>query len=225
MIIKKLKKGFYISSTLNSKILYIVKWEDVVIFDDDNKIRKIILFDNSSLKYFSSFTNKEQYNKHILLKWKNSKCEFNSFILSIWNKVKVNILWEIVSNNSFIDMKMLSFIWKNWFIDLDGTVKIWNNLLNVKWYLEEKNIFLSSTWKIKWIPKLLVWSNDVKAWHSCSIEKIKNEELFYLRSRWINKNNAIRMMLRNYLSSNFSSLWRINNKFCSIVVKNIFSKI
>lgn len=225
MTSKKLNKGFYISSILNSEIIYINPNEDVVIFDNDNTIKQIILLENSKLRYFSDFNKEEEYNKHILLEWENSKCELNSFIFSKSNKVKVTILWEVISSNSEIDMKILSFIWEKWFIDLDWVVKIWKNLKKVKWFLKENNVFLSSTWKIKWIPKLFVASNDVEASHSCSIEKVKDDDIFYLRSRWIEKEKAVNMILRDYLSSNFHSLWSINNKFCSQVIKSIFNKI
>jgi Fe-S cluster assembly scaffold protein SufB len=37
--------------------------------------------------------------------------------------------------------------------------------------------------KIRGIPTLLVASSDVKANHSCAIEKISDSKIFYLRSR------------------------------------------
>ncbi|MDR1945111.1 MAG: SufD family Fe-S cluster assembly protein [Candidatus Peribacteria bacterium] len=53
-------------------------------------------------------------------------------------------------------------------------------------------------------PKLLVESNDVKASHSCKVERINNNKIFYLKSRGINENEAIKLLLEANIKSLFS---------------------
>ncbi|MGB2111461.1 MAG: SufD family Fe-S cluster assembly protein [Patescibacteria group bacterium] len=52
-------------------------------------------------------------------------------------------------------------------------------------------------------PTLLVRSNDVQAGHGCNIEKISDEKLFYLRSRGVDKQNALTMMVIAYIETIF----------------------
>ncbi len=220
------KNWFYKTSELKTKTLEIEdNLNDIVIFDDDNNLEKIEVWKNSSLNYFSYFHIPESYKKHIVLNWKKSICSLNSIISSKHNSLKLTITWEVASDNSKIDMNILSLVSEWWFIDLDGIIKINQNLEKIEWYLKETNIYLWSKWKIKSIPRLLVSSNDVKASHACKIEKISDKDLFYLRSRWIEKENAIHMMLRNYISSIFYWLWNRNQGFCSNLVENIFENI
>ena len=78
---------------------------------------------------------------------------------------------------------------------------------------------------IVWIPTLLVRSDDVKAKHSCSIEKISDSKLFYLRSRWIKKNNALQMMIEGYIFDLFKCLNMIEWDFYEKLILKIKKKL
>lgn len=54
-------------------------------------------------------------------------------------------------------------------------------------------------------PNLLVDENDVNANHSAFVGKFKDEELFYLQSRGIQYNEALKLLIRGFLFSNLFS--------------------
>ena len=72
---------------------------------------------------------------------------------------------------------------------------------------------------------LFVGTKDVRASHGCKIEKISDEELFYLRSKWINKQNSIQMMLESYISNLFGCLKMFNQEFYEELIQVINNKI
>lgn len=47
----------------------------------------------------------------------------------------------------------------------------------------QSNVFFGDSGKVRGIPELRIASDDVKARHSCSVERFSDEKLFYLRSR------------------------------------------
>ena len=78
---------------------------------------------------------------------------------------------------------------------------------------------------MKWIPTLLVRSDDVEASHSCKIEKISEKNLFYLKSRWIDEKDAHILLLEANVKSIFSCLSMIDNIFYESLINKIVYSI
>gem|GEM_PF-3103125 len=55
-------------------------------------------------------------------------------------------------------------------------------------------------------------SFSVKASHSCNVERINDDYLFYLKSRGIDENNAITLMIKSFFVKNFSCLKMLDKK-------------
>lgn len=219
------KNWFYKFDQENYDEIIISKWVIASIFFNWDKGLKIYLQENSSLEFFSYFSYSQNSEIEFFQKFDNSKLKIRSLIFSRDNSIKTKIYSKISSNNSSSDIKILSLVSDNWNIDLDWIVEIDSWYKKIKWYLVEKNLFLWNTWKIRWIPTLLVRSDDVEAGHSCTIEKISNDELFYLRSRWIDKWNAISLILDSKVNSIFSCLWMYDKIFFDELLEKISKKI
>ena len=108
---------------------------------------------------------------------------------------------------------------------MDWIIKINENVEKVDWNLNEENLFLGNTWKVNWIPTLLVRSDDVKASHACKMERISDDKLFYLRSRWVGRDNALSMMIEAKVKGLFSCISMLDNDFYEKLVDNILKKI
>ena len=78
---------------------------------------------------------------------------------------------------------------------------------------------------VKWIPTLLVRSDDVKASHACKMERISDEKLFYLRSRWLGKDNALNMIIEAKIENLFSCLRMYDKDVYEETLENILNKI
>lgn len=198
----------------------------------------ISLWKNTILEFYSFIENTDDLKINFIQKQEWSKLKVNCLLFSSnivspargrclkgrWG-LKAKIYSKIISSNTKSDIKILSLVWNDWFIDLDWIIEIWENINWVDWNLSEENLFLWNTWKIKWIPTLLVRSDDVKASHSCKMERISDEKLFYLRSRWIWRQNALVMMIEAKIKSLFSCLFMFDNTFYKELVEKILKKV
>jgi len=231
------KNWFYKLSEFNSKNVTIEDNIVVAIFDDiyssPDKGRlggvlkeiNIEIWENSIVEFYSVLEN-TNYKINFLQDKTNSKLTVRYFLLSKDNcEIKSKIFSELKANNTKSDIHITSIIWNDWFVDLDWIIKIDEKIEKADAKLIEENLFLWNTWKVKWVPTLLVRSNDVKASHACRIERISDEKLFYLRSRWIWKENALNMMVESYISNLFKCLAMINDWFYKETFENILKKI
>lgn len=89
---------------------------------------------------------------------------------------------------------------------LDSTIHIQEGTKNIVGRLKERHIFLGSSGKIRGIPALVVHSDDIEASHSLAIDRISDEELFYLRSRGFSRNDAMGLLLDGAVSDIFKEL-------------------
>jgi len=236
------KNWFYNLSDINSNIISIESWVIAVFFDDrfiykDNFLskktildisKKLIfeLWENSKLEIYGLIEDINNYNLEIIFNNNYADLKLRYLLLS-WNNTFVKAKIKSIINSSFIrsNMKILSIVQDLWQIDIDWTIdlKSWN--IKVSWFLQEENIFLWDTWKISWTPNLFVSSNDVELSHSCSIEKISNEKLFYLYSRWISKDQAISIILESKIRDLFACLFMFEKSIYDKLIDDIMAKI
>ncbi len=78
--------------------------------------------------------------------------------------------------------------------------------------MKERHIFLGLGGKIRGIPALVVHSDDIEASHALAIDRISDEELFYLRSRGFNRDDATGLLLDGAVSAIFSGLSELDEK-------------
>lgn len=225
------KNWFYKLSELKTNNIIIEDNIIVSLFDDLNEYIDIEIWESSRLDFFgfheSSDVKQCKTSKVSVKQCKTgSKLKINYLIL--WNKkevLKKEIISDINASNVKSDVKILSIIMNDWYVDLDWVIRINKGVEKVDWNLVEDNLFLGDNWKIKWIPTLLVRSDDVKASHACKMERISDEKLFYLRSRWVGKENALSMMIEAKIKSLFSCISMLDNTFYEELVDNIIKKV
>ena len=220
------KNWFYKISEFNTDKITIEDNLIVAIFDDLNNNVDIEIWENSRVEFYSVLENREDFKVHFVQNKVNSDLKVNYLLLSKDNiKLKAKIYSELSGDSVKSDVKIISIIWNDGFIDLDWIIKIGEWIKKVDANLVEENLFLGNSGKIKWIPTLLVRSDDVKASHSCKMEKISDERLFYLRSRWIGKENALNMMIEAKVKSLFLCLSMLDNDFYEELIESILVKI
>ena len=195
----------YMSKDLE-KELHIADGVSVMIYDEENILEQVTFGAWAELKYFGYFETENDFNKHFLINGEDNKCEIFSLLSSRGEKITAKINGELASSWSFLDMHIVAFVSDNGFINLDGIVHITEGIKKVEWYLEEENIFVGSSGKVRWLPTLLVHSDDVKAGHACNMEKISDDKLFYLRSRGLPREDATVLMLESYIAKIFGEL-------------------
>lgn len=214
----------YTSTDLTEEV-HIADNASVLIYDEANILEKVTFGSNARLKYFWYFEAEKVFDKHFLINGEKAYCEVNCLLSSVWEKITAKVDGEIAADGAYLDMNIVSFVSDTWIIDLDGIVNIIEGIKEVEWYLVEENIFLGSTWKARWLPTLLVHSNDVKASHACNMQRISDEKLFYLRSRGLPKDDATILMLESYIAKVFSGLGEVDSELCRSIKERILERI
>jgi len=221
-----IQNWFYKLKKLDSSKITI--WDNLVVsfFDYLNQEIDIEIWENSRVEFYSVLKNREDSKINFVQNKPNSYLKVSALLLSRANeKVRAKIYSEIAANHTKSDVKIISIIWNNGLVDLDWIIQISEWVEKVDWNLVEENLFLGNTWKVKWIPTLLVRSDDVKASHACKMERISDEKLFYLRSRWIWRENALSMMIEAKIKDLFSCISMLDNKFYWELIDSILRKI
>ena len=220
------KNWFYQLSEFKAKKIIIEDNLIVAFFDDLNENIDLEIWENSRIEFYWVLENKNDFNINFIQDKENSILKVRYLLLSKDNiNVKAKIYSELSANLVKSDVRIISIVWNEWFVDLDWSIQISKEVEKVEANLIEDNLFLWNTWKVKWIPTLLVRSDDVKASHACKMERISDEELFYLRSRWVGKDNALTMMIESKIKTLFSCLSMIDNDFYIDLLENILKKM
>lgn len=82
-----------------------------------------------------------------------------------------------------------------------GLVKINRGAKNTDTYFREDALLLSKEAKAEAIPSLEIDENEVKAGHASTVGPIDPEQLFYLQSRGITREEGKKLIVQGYLSS------------------------
>jgi Fe-S cluster assembly protein SufD len=75
-----------------------------------------------------------------------------------------------------------------------GKVHVYENAKRTNAHQENHNLLLSSTADVTSQPKLEIYADDIKCTHGATVGQLDQDSLFYLRSRGIDKNTALKML-------------------------------
>ena len=196
--------------------------EDIFLSSDENIIyksfwskskNKVFVPQNINFKYLILGSDSEN-DISFDIEWENVRGEIYAIFFgdkSVSSHIKVNIL----SSNSQINVYTISFIHTDNQFDINCLIKLWKDISNSQWHLLEKNIVLSNKLKIKAIPRLDVYSNDVKASHWLSIDRVNEETMFYLNSKWLDELISKEMIIKGHIQqilSQFEDISKSKNK-------------
>ncbi len=199
-------------------------WLKIIALDNWKTSKEIIVWKDVDLKICWFLEKEENYEIVFRQVWEKSNLEVNYLNLAKNSeKIKAKIHSKIESNFSQSDVFVSSICWDNWEVDLDWIIELAPNFRKMAWHLTEENIFLWDKGRVRWIPALLVKSNEVEASHACKIEKISEEDLFYLRSRWIDKQNASFILVESKVKNIFKNME--NEEIYPYLIEKILWKI
>lgn len=183
----------------NQKVIVLLNWkkQNNINFD---------LLENSKLSIF--WINKLDWNYSIKCtqEWNWSQLNINILNFSKENEIKLLANSKISSNNSEVKINILSICEESWNITIDSWIIIERETIWWSWIVNQENIFLWDSGRIIWIPWLDIKTSEAKASHSLKVEKISREDLFYLESRGIDKQNATHIMLASKINNLFSGI-------------------
>ena len=179
---------------INNQTIKQYIWEEIkdkIYFPQNTESKYLIISSDSKL------------DLQFFTKWENVKWDI--FAIFFGDKtLSANIVAHIQNSNAHINVFILSFIQSDKLIDVQGSINLWKNISNAQWHLLEKNVVIAPKWqkiKVKAVPRLDVYSNDVQATHGVSIDRINNEELFYLWSKWLSASDSQDLIIKWYIQN------------------------
>jgi Fe-S cluster assembly protein SufD len=104
-----------------------------------------------------------------------------------------------------------------------GLIKIDPTGQQTNSYLKNENMILERTARADSIPSLEIEANDVRASHGATIGKIDEEYIFYLMSRGIPRNTAVRMVVEGFFYKVFDRMY--NERVREKLFKAVSAKI
>ena len=81
-----------------------------------------------------------------------------------------------------------------------------------------KGILLTDTCAFFSKPELRIFADDVKCSHGSTIGPVDESALYYLRSRGINKNEAMKMIISSFIKEDIQNL---NDKNINFINENL----
>lgn len=181
---------------------------EVIVYDQTHTgglSRKVTISNNTKLRWYGVISGQNKYFLQFVTQSGESIVRV-LLLATADEKIDSTVHSTLVASNTISNIHILSLVWESGIIELNGTVQIDANISKVKWHILEENIFLGSKGNIRWIPSLLVHSDDVEAGHAARIERVSDEKLYYLRARWIPKDDAIVMMIESSVAGLFEGL-------------------
>jgi Fe-S cluster assembly protein SufD len=103
----------------------------------------------------------------------------------------------------------------------NGKIYVQPQAQKINAYQSNKNILLSDHASVNTKPQLEIFADDVKCSHGCTVGRLDEESLFYLRSRGISEATA-RAMLVNAFATDI--LEQIKNKAIRDHVEHLVSE-
>jgi Fe-S cluster assembly protein SufD len=104
-----------------------------------------------------------------------------------------------------------------------GLIKIEPTGQQTNSYLKNENLLLDRSARADSIPSLEIDANDVRASHGATVSKIEEEYVFYLMSRGIPRETAVRMVVEGFFYKVFDRMYnkRVRQKLSDAVSAKI----
>lgn len=207
--------------------IYIPVNESWVILDEgDNDVEQtIILSEWATLRFYSARTSGKLHIQIIHVGPKSTSYIYCGFHTFENGKIEATIKSSFEASHSKSEIHILSLAETGGEVLLDSAIDIQAGTSDIIGRLKERHIFLGSGGKIRGIPALVVHSDDIEASHALAIDRISDEELFYLRSRGFSRDNATNLILDGAVSGIFEWLHEVDetlyNRYRSIVLQGV----
>lgn len=124
--------------------------------------------------------------------------DFNAAILS-FSSLKWDILAHHLAKHTEANVNNQAIVVKEGHLDLDIIGKIDNGFSGSKTHQMSRIMNLGSNLNTTVHPQLLIEENDVEASHAASVGQADEEHIYYLQSRGLTEEEALKLIIKGYL--------------------------
>ncbi|MDD2891679.1 MAG: SufD family Fe-S cluster assembly protein [Candidatus Gracilibacteria bacterium] len=204
--------------------IHIPSNESWIILDSENNNTEqvIILAEGAKLDFYSARTSGKLHLR-IIHQGAGSNSQIQcGFHTQENEKIEAIIKSSFEVNDASSEIYILSLAETDGEVLLDSSIEIQEGVKRIVGRLKERHIFLGSGGKIRGIPALIVHSDDIEASHALAIDRISDEELFYLRSRGFNRDEGTGLLLDGAISEIFTGLKKVDEEMYNKCKEKIF---
>jgi len=172
----------------------------------DNLARVIRIHPGASVMY-RSFTTESVTSKIRFEVLDSAKLVVRAGFFGNTNAPIASVIETVVMGSKVeADIEILGLAFERASLDIDGILTIEAGCKEVVGSIRETNVFIGDTGMIRGVPTLKVRSDDVKASHSCTIERLSDEHRFYLEGRGLSEQDAKMTLLDGKISHLYTGL-------------------
>lgn len=185
-----------------------------------------VIYDNAKLQYtIIDIGGKESIsNYYSNLIGESSKNDLKTIYLGGKNQIKdINYIVELRGKKSSVDIDIQGALKENAKKNFKGTIDFKKGCKKAKGNENEFCMLLSDKAKSIALPMLLCTEDDVEGNHGTASGKVDNKQLFYIMSRGLSYNEAVKLIVR----ANFNKILEEikNEQLMSEIVNEIDNKL
>jgi Fe-S cluster assembly scaffold protein SufB len=121
-------------------------------------------------------------------------------IIGKFESEKIVKIWRINKSDIKKRLVMKAVVEEGGNLEMKGKIVIGKKVKDVDVFLEQRVLLVGEGARAVVVPDLEIESNQVKAGHAASVGKIDEEQLFYLTSRGLNKEEAVELLVEAFLA-------------------------
>ncbi|HOG15504.1 MAG TPA: SufD family Fe-S cluster assembly protein [Candidatus Absconditabacterales bacterium] len=205
--------------------------EDTVLSGSKNLIQKsfsentkntIRLVANTDFHYLLLAENSES---KIIFETKGENIKGNIYAIYFGSKpIKSDIQVNISSSNVDINVFMLSLLVSDQEFNTNGNIYLLKDIHNSQGHLLQKNLILGEKIKVSSIPRLDVYSNDIKASHGFSIDRLNQDKMFYLNSKGLSESTSKELIVHGNIKDILNKFTNLSEEQKNAIEDLILSK-
>lgn len=171
--------------------------EDINVRDFDSL--EIVVPQGESLKFSFTLSKPGNYCAKFILE-DDAKLEVLGNFSGL-DDGRIDLVTEAIhkGKQSFSRTKVKGLLRGKSHVNYDGWIRIMPGAYLSDAFLEQRALILDSGGEAKFRPLLEIEADDVKASHAASVGKINEDEIFYLMSRGISRQEAIELIANGFL--------------------------
>ena len=88
----------------------------------------------------------------------------------------------------------------------EGTIRAWPNAQKTNAYQSNRNLLLSRKARADSLPQLEIEANDLRCTHGATVSQVDEDQVFYLMSRGIPREDAVRLIVEGFFQPSLDRL-------------------
>jgi Fe-S cluster assembly protein SufD len=88
----------------------------------------------------------------------------------------------------------------------EGTIRAWPGAQKTNAYQSNRNLLLSKMARADSLPRLEIEANDLRCTHGATVSQVDDEQVFYLMSRGIAREDAVRLIVEGFFQPSLDRL-------------------